>query len=152
MARSGLRGADLRARRGPGASSADLVGFPEDQVATDRIVRSGEPDRVRLVCDAMRADSLKVRSRSWATTSCRGATPGVSQAGAQGIEWIPADELVESVRRIKSPRELDCIRTAGEIVTAALTKQLSRPSSAEPRLISLQPERMSCSAGVGIST
>jgi Xaa-Pro aminopeptidase len=32
--------------------------------------------------------------------------------------------LVESVRRHKSPRELDCVREGGEIVTAALTKQI----------------------------
>jgi hypothetical protein len=37
---------------------ADLPAFPEDAVATDRIVRSEEPNRVQLVCDAMRARGL----------------------------------------------------------------------------------------------
>jgi Xaa-Pro dipeptidase len=41
-----------------------------------------------------------------------------------GIKWEPADDLVEAVRRHKSDRELKCIREGGEIVTAALTKQL----------------------------
>jgi Xaa-Pro dipeptidase len=106
---------------------ADLPMFPDSDVATDRIVRSGEPNRVKLVCDAMRA---------------RGLTEGpVALVGDQflpwryarvlqdelpGVEWIPADELVESVRRQKSPRELDCIREGGEIVTAALSKQLEQ--------------------------
>ncbi len=37
-----------------------------------------------------------------------------------GISWVPEDDLVGSVRRIKSPRELDCFRRAGETVTAGL--------------------------------
>jgi hypothetical protein len=37
---------------------ADLPEFPQDQVATDRIVRSDEPDRVRLVTEALRARGL----------------------------------------------------------------------------------------------
>ena len=42
------------------------------------------------------------------------------EAVAPGIEWIPADDLVRSVRRIKSARELDCYRTAGETATAGV--------------------------------
>ena len=37
-----------------------------------------------------------------------------------GISWEPQDDLVLSVRRLKSPRELDCMREAGEIMTRAL--------------------------------
>jgi Xaa-Pro aminopeptidase len=33
------------------------------------------------------------------------------------IEWVAADDLVRSVRRIKSPREIDCYRVAGETAT-----------------------------------
>jgi Xaa-Pro aminopeptidase len=36
------------------------------------------------------------------------------------IAWVPEDDLVVSIRRIKSPRELDCFRRAGETVTAGL--------------------------------
>lgn len=50
----------------------------------------------------------------------------ILQAELPGVEWVAADELVESVRRHKSPRELDCIREGGQIVTAALTEQLER--------------------------
>jgi Xaa-Pro dipeptidase len=104
---------------------ADLPEFPRDQVATDRIVRSDEPNRVRLVAETMRARGL---------TEGRVALVGdgflpwryarILQQELPGVEWVPADELVEAVRRYKSPRELDCFREGGEIVTAALTKQL----------------------------
>lgn len=36
------------------------------------------------------------------------------------IAWTPEDDLVWSARRIKSPRELECFRRAGETVTAGL--------------------------------
>lgn len=104
---------------------ADLTAFPQEQVTTDRIVRSDEPNRVLLVTKAMRARGF---------TEGRVALVGdgflpwkyarVLQEELPGIEWVPADELVEAVRRHKSPRELECFREGGEIVTAALTKQL----------------------------
>ena len=40
------------------------------------------------------------------------------------IEWVPADDLVRDVRRIKSPRELDLFREAGDLVTRALSKMM----------------------------
>ena len=42
------------------------------------------------------------------------------EAIAPGIEWVPADDLVRTVRRIKSERELDCYRYAGETATLAV--------------------------------
>ncbi len=42
------------------------------------------------------------------------------EAIAPEIEWVPADDLVRSVRRIKSARELDCYRVAGETATAGV--------------------------------
>jgi Xaa-Pro aminopeptidase len=44
------------------------------------------------------------------------------QAATPQVEWIPADDLLRSVRRIKSPRELDCYRHAGMIASRALNK------------------------------
>jgi Xaa-Pro dipeptidase len=38
------------------------------------------------------------------------------------IVWEPADDLVLAIRRFKSPRELDCMREAGEIMTRALNR------------------------------
>lgn len=42
------------------------------------------------------------------------------EAATPDVEWVEDDQLVERVRQIKSPRELDCYREAGEIATAAL--------------------------------
>jgi Xaa-Pro aminopeptidase len=104
---------------------ADLPEFPADQVATDRIARSDQPNRVKVVCDAMRARGIadgRVALVGDGFLPWRYAR--VLQDELPGVEWVPADELVETVRRHKSPRELDCIREGGVIVTAALTKQL----------------------------
>lgn len=38
-----------------------------------------------------------------------------------GIEWVVFDDLVRRARAIKSPRELDCYRLAGESATEAMT-------------------------------
>ncbi len=38
-----------------------------------------------------------------------------------GIEWVVCDDLVRRSRAIKSPRELDCYRVAGESATEAMT-------------------------------
>lgn len=42
--------------------------------------------------------------------------------GAPQVEWIEADDLIRNVRRIKSPRELDCFRIAGETATIGLNR------------------------------
>ena len=38
------------------------------------------------------------------------------------IDWRPEDDLVKSVQHVKSPRELDVFREAGEIASRALTQ------------------------------
>ena len=42
------------------------------------------------------------------------------QKGLPNIDWQFDDHLTETARMIKSPRELDCFREGGEIVTEAL--------------------------------
>ena len=42
------------------------------------------------------------------------------QTSTVNIDWVFEDDLVETVRRIKSPRELDCVREGGEMVTRSL--------------------------------
>ena len=37
------------------------------------------------------------------------------------VSWVPEDDVIEVVSRVKSPRELDCYRRAGENASAALT-------------------------------
>jgi Xaa-Pro aminopeptidase len=91
----------------------------DDRVMTDRVswhrnttdatakalVRRGIKGRVALVG----ANFLPVRY----ARLLESATPG--------IEWIEADTLVSDLRVIKSPRELDAFRIAGETATVALT-------------------------------
>ncbi|MDN5786442.1 Xaa-Pro peptidase family protein [Pseudorhodobacter sp.] len=36
-----------------------------------------------------------------------------------GIEWVEADGLIRTLRRVKSPKELECYRIAGELATRA---------------------------------
>ena len=105
----------------------DVPEFPEEQVATDRIVHSDEPNRVRLVARAMIDRGLRdgrVALVGDGFLPWRYAR--TLQKELPGIEWEPADDLVEAVRRHKSGRELECIREGGAIVTAALTKQLEK--------------------------
>jgi Xaa-Pro dipeptidase len=42
------------------------------------------------------------------------------EAAVPRVEFVPEDDLVETVRQIKSPRELDCYREGGEIATVGL--------------------------------
>jgi Xaa-Pro dipeptidase len=49
----------------------------------------------------------------------------VLQAEAPNIQWTVHDELVRTVRLVKSSRELDAFRTAGQTVTAALEAAMS---------------------------
>lgn len=44
------------------------------------------------------------------------------EAATPGIEWVVQDDLVRDVRRVKSERELDCVRRGGETVSRALTR------------------------------
>jgi Xaa-Pro aminopeptidase len=90
-----------------------------DIIATDRF--HGLYDPIKGVADALKA---------------RGVEGKVALVGADflpmkywlqleqqtpGIDWMPEDDLVREVRLIKSPRELDLFREAGELVTRAHT-------------------------------
>lgn len=44
------------------------------------------------------------------------------EAATPAIAWQPADDLVQAVRRVKSPREHDCLREGGEIASRALNR------------------------------
>ena len=42
------------------------------------------------------------------------------EAATPGIEWCEEDNLVESVRRIKGPREIECYREGGAVATRSM--------------------------------
>lgn len=104
---------------------ADLPEFPRDGVATDAIFENGQPSTIAKVAAALRAGGI-----------ARGRVAAVGEHffpakylrllrdELPGIEWVWIDDLVERVRRRKSPRELECFREGGAIVSAALTRQL----------------------------
>jgi Xaa-Pro aminopeptidase len=56
----------------------------------------------------------------------------VLQAQTPDTEWVILDELVREVRLIKSARELDAFRQAGEIVSAALTQLMTSLIAGKP--------------------
>jgi len=53
------------------------------------------------------------------------------EAATPQVDWIPADDLLRPVRRIKSPRELDCYRHGGQIASRALSRLMEALISGE---------------------
>lgn len=49
-----------------------------------------------------------------------------------GIAWREENDLVQLVRKIKSPRELDCYREGGEIATRAIMRYMEGLTSGKP--------------------
>ena len=54
------------------------------------------------------------------------------QTGAPDIEWVIEDQLIGDLRLIKSDRELDAFRRAGEIVSEALTVSMQLLAAGKP--------------------
>ena len=93
-----------------------------ETIATDRF--QGLYDPIKGV-----ADTLKARGVSgpvaMVNTDCLPMKYWEQlKARTPEIEWVPADDLVRDVRRVKSSRELDLFREAGDLVTRALSKML----------------------------
>jgi Xaa-Pro dipeptidase len=96
----------------------DEADSPMDLLATDRI--DWHMDVIEGVAKALRARGLSgdvamVGSDFLPVKYARQLEELVPE-----IEWHTEDEMIERVRRIKSPRELDCYREAGEIATAGM--------------------------------
>lgn len=99
---------------------ADEPGLRAELFPTDRIVSANRPfrDIARAVAD-LKIDgpvglvgSDVVPLRYWT----------VMQEEAPGIDWRIEDDLVTSVRRIKSPLEQDALRFGGATASRALTR------------------------------
>ena len=93
-----------------------------------------------------RRELLAVGEYRWAQDPVRGAAEALKARGVQGlvafvgsdclpvkyadqfraqtpgIDYVFDDDLIRELRMIKSPRELDCFREGGEIVTKALNR------------------------------
>src|SRR5262245_13243956 len=104
---------------------AALPSFPRDGVATDALFENGDPSTIGKLAAALRALGIRegrvgaVGEHFFPARYLR-----LLAAELPDIEWVWVDDLVERIRRRKSPRELECIREAGAIVSAAFDRQI----------------------------
>jgi Xaa-Pro aminopeptidase len=96
----------------------DEAETPRDLVATDRI--EWHWDLFEGVAKALVARGVEGRVAMVGSETVPIKYYRQLEKVAPGIEFVPEDELVETVRRIKSDRELTCYREGAEIVTAGL--------------------------------
>jgi Xaa-Pro dipeptidase len=99
----------------------DEAGPPRlDIVATDRV--QWHWDVPTGVGEALRKQGITGRVALVGTDFLPVKYMRQLEAAAPGIEFVPDDNLIRDIRRIKSPRELDCFREGGEIVTRGLNR------------------------------
>jgi Xaa-Pro aminopeptidase len=90
-----------------------------DIIATDRF--HGHYDVIKGVADALIRRGIEGPVAIVGTDFLPVKYARQLEEYTPNISYVPDDDLVRDVRRIKSPRELDCFREGGEIVTRGLT-------------------------------
>ena len=93
-----------------------------EAIATDRF--QGLYDPIGGVADALEARRVSGRVAIVNTDCLPMKYWEQLKARTPEVEWVPADDLVRDVRRVKSPRELALFREAGDLVTRALTRMI----------------------------
>ncbi|MEE9250300.1 MAG: M24 family metallopeptidase [Alphaproteobacteria bacterium] len=88
-----------------------------DIIATDRF--HGLYDPIQGVADVLKTRGIEGRVALVGTDFLPMKYWLQLEQQTPQIDWVPEDDLVRDVRRIKSPRELDLFREAGELVTRA---------------------------------
>jgi Xaa-Pro aminopeptidase len=88
-----------------------------DVIATDRF--HGLYDPIKGVADALKARGIRGRVALVGSDFLAMKYWLQLEAATPDIDWVTDDDLVRNVRQIKSPRELDLFREAGELVTRA---------------------------------
>jgi Xaa-Pro aminopeptidase len=101
---------------------ADEAWPRKDVVSTDRIEWHHDP--IKGVAEALKRRGIKGKVAFVGTQVLPMKYWLQLQSYTPEITWEPADELVLDVRRLKSPRELECLREAGEIMTSGLDRLL----------------------------
>jgi len=91
---------------------------PLDLLATKRVEWDFDP--IRSVANALKRRKTEGRVALVGSDFLPVKYARRLEEHTPGISWVPEDDLVLSVRRIKTPRELACFRRAGETVTAGL--------------------------------
>ena len=89
-----------------------------DLIATDRVAWSR--NAIKAVADSLRERNVTGRVALVGTDFLPLKYWRQLESATPGIEWLPLDDLVLEPRRVKSPRELDCVRQAGVVATRAL--------------------------------
>lgn len=88
-----------------------------DLISTDRVSWSRNP--CQAVAEALNARNVSGRVGICGTDFFPMKYWAELQAATPRIEWVPVDDLVLQVRKIKSARELDAVREAGRIASQA---------------------------------
>lgn len=96
----------------------DEAGTPPESIATDRV--EWHWHMPEGVAEAVNRLGLSGRVGVCGTDFLPVKYWRKLEAATPGVEWVEDDQLVERVRRTKSPLELDCYREAGEIATVGL--------------------------------
>ena len=99
---------------------ADDPELRPDRAATDRYAVHADP--VRGVADSLREREIKGRVAFCGSDFFPQKYWERLEALTPFIDWVMADDLVRTVRRVKTPRELDCFREGAEIVNPALER------------------------------
>ncbi len=97
----------------------DEAGYPEDLLATRR--NRWHMDPIKGVIDALKARKAKGRVAMVGADTLPMKYWRQIEKATPEIEWVEEDRIVLDARRKQSPRELDCLREGGEIVTRATT-------------------------------
>lgn len=94
-------------------------GTPRDLLATDRVEWDFDP--ILSVANALNRRKIEGRVALAGSDFLPVRYARRLEEYTPNITWVPEDDLIQSVRRVKSRRELECFRRAGETVTAGLT-------------------------------
>ena len=92
----------------------------KDLVSTDRLEWHHDP--IKGVADALKRRNIGGKVAFVGTEVLPMKYGRQLESYTPEISWHPEDDLVLSVRRLKSRRELDCMREAGEIMTRGLNR------------------------------
>jgi len=101
---------------------ADEPGLRGELIATDRIVSSNAP--FRDIAETLKARKIKGPVALVGSDVVPFKYWRILQEVAPDIDWRAEDDLVLKVRRIKSAREQDALRIAGETATRALNRMM----------------------------
>jgi Xaa-Pro aminopeptidase len=103
----------------------DSPEYPRSLLATDRVTLPRSRNIIREAARAIRDRGIGGKVAFVGDGLLPHRYARILEEELPDVELVPADDLVETVRLSKSPRELDCYREAGEIVSAALDAQMA---------------------------